>query len=381
MLKLGIFGTSLKENEKRVPLYPEHVQYIDKELRENFIFEKGYGLEYGYDDNYFLSLGSRIAYRDELFEKADVLLLPKPVDQDFIKMKENQILWGWPHCVQNFNVAQYAIDKKLTYIAFESMHDWDKNGNKLMHIFYRNNELAGYTAVIHTLQLCGIDGFYGPRRKVAIMGFGSVSKGAIFALHGRGFNNIHVFTKRPSHLIIDKHPDVYFYNYYYENGDLHFKENETNRTGRLIYSLAESDIIINGILQNPIEPTIFVKTKELTNLKKNTIIIDISCDKGMGFEFAQPTTFYNPLIIFERGIKYYSVDHTPTYLWHSASREISLALRPYIEIVLKGEEHWFKNETIKKAIEIKNGFILNDTILKFQNREPYYPHVKISKAC
>ena len=172
MLKLGIFGTSLKENEKRVPLYPEHVQYIDKELRENFIFEKGYGLEYGYDDNYFLSLGSRIAYRDELFEKADVLLLPKPVDQDFIKMKENQILWGWPHCVQNFNVAQYAIDKKLTYIAFESMHDWDKNGNKLMHIFYRNNELAGYTAVIHTLQLCGIDGFYGPRRKVAIMGFG-----------------------------------------------------------------------------------------------------------------------------------------------------------------------------------------------------------------
>ncbi len=378
MLTLGIFGTSLKENEKRIPIYPEHVQYISSELRKHFIFEEGYGLAYGYSDNYFLNLGSKIASRDELFEYADVLLLPKPVEDDLKKMKENQVLWGWPHCVQNFDIAQYAIEKKLTFIAFESMFDWDKHGNKLMHIFYRNNELAGYAAVIHMLQLCGIDGFYGPRRKVMVMGFGSVSKGAIFALHGRGFNNIHVFTKRPSHLVVDKHPDVYYYNYYSEGGELHYCENETNKNGKLIDSLAEADIIINGILQNPIEPTIFVKTKDLAKLKNDTIIIDISCDKGMGFDFAQPTTFDNPIIDLERGIKYYSVDHTPTYLWHSASREISLALRPYIEIVLKGEDFWFKNETIKKAIEIKNGTILNDTIIKFQNREPKYPYFKIS---
>ncbi len=378
MLTLGIFGSSLKENEKRIPIYPEHVQYISRDLRQNFIFEEGYGLEYGYKDSYFQNLGSRIASRDELFENADVLLLPKPVDEDFLKMKENQVLWGWPHCVQNYNIAQYAIDKKLTYIAFESMFDWDRNGNKVMHIFYRNNELAGYAAVIHMLQLCGIDGFYGPRRKVAIMGFGSVSKGAIFALHGRGFNNIHVFTKRPTHLVVDKHPDVYFYNYYIENCELHYKESETNKTGKLVDSLAEADIIINGILQNPIEPMIFVKTEDLKKLKNNAIIIDISCDRGMGFDFAQPTTFDNPIITLERGIKYYSVDHTPSYLWHSASREISLALRPYIEIVLGGEKFWFENETIRKAIEIKNGLILNNTIIKFQNRELEYPYYKIS---
>lgn len=140
MLTLGIFGSSLKENEKRIPIYPEHVQYISRDLRQNFIFEEGYGLEYGYEDGYFQNLGSRIASRDELFENADVLLLPKPVDEDFLKMKENQVLWGWPHCVQNYNIAQYAIDKKLTYIAFESMFDWAGNGNKGMHIFYRNND-------------------------------------------------------------------------------------------------------------------------------------------------------------------------------------------------------------------------------------------------
>jgi len=377
MLTLGIFKTSLKENEKRLPLYPPHIHYLDEEIRKRIIFEQGYGLEYGYDDDYLIALGSGVCKRDELFENADVLLLPKPVDDDYIKMKEGQILWGWPHCVQNYDVAQYAIEKKLTIIAFESMYDWDKSGNRLMHIFYRNNELAGYAAVLHMLQLCGIDGFYGPRRKVSIFGFGSVSKGSIFALHGRGFNNIHVFTKRPTHLVVDKHPDVYFYNYFIDNGLIYFKENESDSVGMLIDELVNSDIIINGILQNPIEPTIFLKNEDIKKLKSNCIIIDVSCDKGMGFEFAVPTTFENPVIQLERGIKYYSVDHTPSYLWNSASREISLALRPFINIVLMGEEGWLSNETIKRAIEIKDGIILNDTIIKYQKRETSYPYRKI----
>ena len=57
------------------------------------------------------------------------------------------------------------------------------------HTFYKNNEMAGYCAVLHALQLKGIDGHYGNQRKVVIFSFGAVSRGAIYALKAHGFRD------------------------------------------------------------------------------------------------------------------------------------------------------------------------------------------------
>ena len=106
---------------------------------------------------------------------------------------------------------------------------------------------------------------------------------------------------------------------------------------------------------------------ELAQLKRNAAIIDISCDKDMGFYFAQPTSFKEPLIKLNRGVQYYSVDHTPTYLWNSASREISAALVPHLKDIID-PERWESNSTIINCIDIYNGKIHNQNITKFQNR-------------
>ena len=49
----------------------------------------------------------------ELFEAADLLVLAKPQHEDVRSMREGQILWGWPHCVQDRELTQLAIDKRL----------------------------------------------------------------------------------------------------------------------------------------------------------------------------------------------------------------------------------------------------------------------------
>ena len=67
------------------------------------------------------------------------------------------------------------------------MFVWSPQGNVGRHTFYKNNEMAGYSAVIHALQLKGIDGHYGKQRKVIIFSFGAVSRGAIYALKAHGF--------------------------------------------------------------------------------------------------------------------------------------------------------------------------------------------------
>ncbi len=374
MLTIGVIRTSFKENEKRVPIYPEHLLWIPEEIRNNIIFEEKYGEEFGYPNEYFLGKCCGMLKREELFKRCDIIVLPKPVIEDLKKMRNNQILWGWTHCVQQRNIAQAAIDQKLTLISWESMHQWSSGGEKLMHIFYKNNEIAGYAAVLHTLQLLGIDGHYGPRRTMAILGYGSVSRGAIYALQGRGFNNIQVYTRRPSHVVADQNPDVYYNNFFIDEGGLLMARLPDGKIIPLIDELAQADIICNGVLQDVDSPLIFVDDSTIKALKPRTIIIDVSCDKGMGFSFAQPTTFADPIITLMNGISYYSVDHIPTYLWDAASREISKALLPFLDIISRGPKSWERDDTIHRAIDIHDGIIRNEHILSFQKRKQIYPY-------
>jgi len=376
-MKIGVIKTSKKENEHRVPIYPEHLPWIDIAIRQKLMFENNYGSDYGFSESYFKDNGIVLASREEIFDKCDILILPKPVLSDLEAMKEHKVLWGWPHCVQQKDIAQLAIDKKLTLIAWEAMNLWSSNGDKLMHIFYKNNEIAGYASVLHILELLGMDGHYGPRRQVVVIGFGSVSRGAIYALQGRGFNNIHVYTCRKTHLVADQNPDVYYHHLNADDPRRILVENIDGGRHPFIEDLANADIICNGVIQNTDSPMMFVDDNELSRLKPRTIIADISCDKGMGFSFARPTTFDEPIFTIGEGIAYYSVDHTPSYLWNAASREISRALLPFLTVLAGGPSEWDKNEIMRKAIEIRDGVVQNPKILSFQKRNREYPHAVI----
>jgi alanine dehydrogenase len=95
----------------------------------------------------------------------------------------------------------------------------------------------------------------------------------------------------------------------------------------------------------------------------------------MGFSWAHPTSFTQPVIELANGVHYYAVDHSPSYLWNSATWEISEALLPHIETLLAGPAAWNSTATIQRAIEIRDGVVLNPNILSFQHREDAYPHL------
>ena len=65
---------------------------------------------------------------------------------------------------------------------------------------------------------------------------------------------------------------------------------------------------------------------------------------------------------------YYAVDHSPSYLWNSATWEISEALLPYLEPCSPGPRRGMPTPTIRRAIEIRDGVVLNPEILSFQHR-------------
>ena len=374
-LTLGVVGTSRKEDERRSPIHPAHLSRIPEPIRRQLIFEEGYGTPFDISDSEIAAQTGGIATRRELLADLGKVIICKPVLADLLELREGGMLWGYPHCIQQREITQAAIDRKLTLIAFEDMFVWSPKGQMGRHTFYKNNEIAGYCAVLHALQLKGIDGHYGNQRKVIIFSFGAVSRGAIYALKAHGFREITICIQRPDHEVREEVLDCH-YAKIREGGESEARMVvvEHDGTERPLNDLiSESDIIVNGTFQETDNPVDFVIEAESSYLKPNSLIIDVSCDEGMGFFFAKPTTFKNPMFRYQ-STDYYAVDHTPSYLWESATRSISAALIVYLPVVLAGREAWQKNETIRRAINIDGGVILNPSILAFQNREPQFPH-------
>lgn len=75
--------------------------------------------------------------------------------------------------MQHAEITQLAIDRQLTLIAFEAMNHWTAEGGFSLHVFHKNNELAGYCSVLHALQLIGTTGDYGRRLRAAVIGSGA----------------------------------------------------------------------------------------------------------------------------------------------------------------------------------------------------------------
>jgi N5-(carboxyethyl)ornithine synthase len=379
MLSFGVIGTSQKENERRVPLHPEHLPRLAAAVRERLVFEKGYGDRFGVTDAELASQSGGIATREELLANVGAVVMPKPVVADLESLQEGGVIWGWPHCVQQEAFTQVAIERKQTLIAFEEMFVWGPDGHAGRHTFYKNNELAGYCAVLHALELKGIDGHYGNQRKIVILSFGAVSRGAIYALKARGFRDITICIQRPDHAVREEVLDCHYVRLRKCEGEPRLVVVQHDGSERPFAELmAEADIIVNGTFQDPNDPLTFVTEEEIPGLRRNCLIIDISCDEGMGFSFATPTSFKQPLLRFGT-VDYYAVDHTPSYLWESASRSISAALVVHLPTVLAGPEAWRESETIRRAVVIDAGVIQHSQILSFQQRDATYPHKRLDE--
>jgi alanine dehydrogenase len=374
-LTLGIVSSSRKPDERRLALHPRHLERIAPELRDRMILEHGYGERFGYSDAQLAPLVGRMASRDQLVAQADVVLLPKPQPQDLAELREGQTLWGWPHCVQDRAITQLAIDKKLTLIAFEAMNHWASDGGFGLHVFHKNNEMAGYSSVIHALALTGSTGDYGRRLSAVVIGFGATARGAVTALNAHGIHDVQVLTNRGVAAVGSPIHSVRITQFDHD-AQAPFLSQVITERGRVPLApfLAESDIVVNCTLQDPNNPLTYLQEDDLAAFKPGSLIVDVSCDEGMGFSWAKSTTFAEPMFTVGDRISYYAVDHSPSYLWNSTTWEISEAVLEYLPTIAAGPAAWDADETVRRAIEIRAGVIINPRILSFQGRSPNPPH-------
>jgi alanine dehydrogenase len=100
------------------------IRSTDADLRARIFLESGYGDHFGFSDAHLAGQVAGIRPREEIIATCDVVLLPKPTLDDVASLRDGQVLWGWPHAVQDPHMTQICIDKRLTVMAWEAMNHW-----------------------------------------------------------------------------------------------------------------------------------------------------------------------------------------------------------------------------------------------------------------
>ena len=93
-LKVGVIGTSKKEDERRFPIHPGHLPRIPEALRRQLIFEEGYGAPFGIADSEIAAMTGGIASRHKLLADIGTVIINKPVLADLQELREGGTLWG-----------------------------------------------------------------------------------------------------------------------------------------------------------------------------------------------------------------------------------------------------------------------------------------------
>lgn len=377
-LTLGVLGESAKENEHRLPIHPRHFARIDPDLRARILLESGYGSHFGVTDEELSGQVGAVLPRQRVIGDADVILLPKPTVPDVEQLRDGQALWGWPHCVQDPILTQLAIDKRLTLIAWEAMNYWTPDGRFMVHVFQMNNEMAGYASVLQAMTLAGFTGHYGRKRRAVVIGFGNTARGAVTALQALGILEVVVLTMRDVQMVAAPVATTIMGGLERDDDDpTMLRVLKANGPVPVNEYLAEFDIVVNCVLQDTDSPMTFVTGDQIDGFAPGSLIVDVSCDEAMGFDFARPTSFEAPMFTVGNAVHYYAVDHSPSYLWESATWENSEALIPLLGPVMAGPAGWDGNEAIRRAIEIRDGVVQNPKILSFQDRAREFPHDRL----
>lgn len=318
MIKTVGLPISHKENENRRAIVPTHLKKI--EHPELLYFEKGYGTVLGIEDSEYEAHGSQIASHDEVLTK-EIICDPKIGDADYLSQLDHQTIFGWMHATQNRDITDKLIAGSLTAFA------WEKMFQKGRHVFWRNNELAGEAAVMHAFQ-CYARMPY--ETKVAVIGRGNTARGSIKVLNMLGAD-VHQYDRRSEGLLRDE--------------------------------LGQYDVIVNCVLWDVMRQDHIIYRDDLKRMKRNSMIIDVSCDRNGGIETSIPTTIKKPTYTVD-GILHYVVDHTPALFHKTFTWNNSEVIWKYINELQKDD----CSGVLEESLIIKNGMIVDTEISRFQGR-------------
>lgn len=346
--------------ESRVPLTPEAVEILTGHGHE-VILQAGAGKATNYLDTDYSERGGIITEkREEVFSQCDVLLkISPPTLEEIGWMKERQILLSsfqvFTHCEEKY--IRGLMQKKVTAIAFEKIED----EHKCFPAVRSMSAIAGTTSMLIAAEylsnmrggkgvmLGGVTGI--TPTEVVILGAGTAAEYAVRAAMGLG-SEVKVF-----------------------DHSIHRLRRLQNSVGQMIptsifhpkvilKALRSADVLIGAIRRDEKQQSFFITEEMVKEMKKGSVIIDISIDRGGCIETSEMRTQGDPVFV-KHGVIHYCVPNIPSRVARTASIAISNVFAPLIVGMgdSGGITKYFKeNVGFRHGVYIYNGILTNETV-------------------
>ncbi|HKK62836.1 MAG TPA: alanine dehydrogenase [Bacteroidales bacterium] len=345
--------------ESRVPLTPEAVEILTGNGHQ-VIIEEGAGLAANYPDNQYADSGALIVdVRKEVLQ-ADIVLKINPLSlQDIDQMKERAMI------ISSFQVKmhkekqyiQKLLSKKVTAVSMELIRD----NNNCYPLVRSMSSIAGSTAVLIAgeylsnarggkgVMLGGVTGI--TPTEVVILGAGTVAEFAVRAALGLGAL-VKVFDESVNRL--RRLQSAVGYNI--PTSIFHPKV--------IKKSLKSTDVVIGAVRNNPDISSFLITEEMVKEMKKGSVIVDISIDSGGCIETSELRTQQNP-VYTKHGILHYCVPNITSRVARTASIAISNLLGPMLSDMGRAggsTKHMKQDEGMRHGIYIYKGILTSETL-------------------
>jgi alanine dehydrogenase len=349
----------LQEDESRTTLTPEAVEML-VDNGHHIIIETGVGTRANYSDNDYSECGGFIVDNHaEIFSKSDIILkISPPVTKEIESMKRNQvIISSLRHMTQDKDFFYRLMNKKVTAISYEHL----RNNDNSFPIIRSMSEIAGSTSILIAaeylsnqhggkgIMLGGITGI--TPTEVVILGAGAAAESAARAALSLG-SFVKVFDHSVDRLrrlqdILGKrlytsvfHPRV------------------------ITKALKSADVVIGALHLDGNGPRFFITGEMVKEMKKGSVIVDLSIDQGGCIETSECRTHRNPVFI-KHDVIHYCVPNIPSRVARTATMALSNIFAPLILSI--GESGGIKpslvdNAGLRKGVYIYNGMLTNSMI-------------------
>lgn len=321
-------------NERRSCVTPDAVQVLVVHGHQ-VIIESGAGTGSFYTDLQYSESGAQITYNaQEAFQQDLVLKINPPTTEEIEYLKPNTYLVSALQInLRDKEYFQKLSEKKVNAIAFEFIVDEYKQLSLVRLI----GEIAGNISVLYAAELLALSnglmlgGITGVRpTEVVILGAGIVGEFATKAAIGLGAS-VKVFDNslsklRRLHMMVD--------------GRVPTSIIDPKELGK---SLKRADVVIGALSKISLTP--IVTEDMVANMKKGSVIIDVTIDNGKVIETSELTDMENPYII-KHGVIHCGLPNLTSKMPRTTTKAISNFFLSYL--LNYDEEGGFDNMLVRK---------------------------------
>jgi alanine dehydrogenase len=346
------------KNESRVALTPEAVEQLIDQGHE-VIIESEAGKAAHYLNMDYSELGGVIVEDKIQVFQSDIILKIAPLTLEQIDiLHEQQVVISSLHLNnQTEKFIRKLIEKKATAISFENIKD-EYNSHPVVRSM---SSIAGTTSILIAAEclsnerggkgvmLGGIPGI--TPSEVVILGAGTAAEYAVRAALGLGAH-VKVFDNSVNRL---RQLQVSIGHQLYTSI---FHKQVLGR------SLKSADVLIGAMYLIEKGPRYFVTEDMVKEMKKGSVIVDISIDQGGCIETSECRTQHDPVYI-KHGVIHYCVPNLPSRVARTASIAISNVFSPLLSSL--GESgglipYLKENPGVRNGVYIFNGILTNKFI-------------------